>query len=222
MIMFRRNAVIHGLVLLILISALIGGCESSSTRPTTTPVALPTATLKAGWDRVKGKGVSISLPDTFVGGDLSEKTKKAIAERTAPTDKSPITMLEALEQVPNQQPILLFAVDTKPSQPGSLLALTITGEPVSAVLHPLTHLESYARQLPQLPFAVRSKEERSIAGNPAGRMIIEWGEKGARQVLYAIRVNTLMYVVGFSVPYDQYKEMLPIFEQSIQTFSIEP
>ena len=175
----------------------------------------------AGWHRVTGKGVSISLPDAFIGGDLSESTKQAIAEHTEPTNKSPITMLEALEQVPNQQ-ILLVAVDTKSSQSSSLLALTITGETVSAVLHPLTHLEAYTRQLPPLPFTVRSKEERSIAGNPAGRMIVEWGEKGVRQILYAIRVNTRMYVVGFSIPYNEYEELLPVLEQSIQTFTVEP
>jgi hypothetical protein len=174
----------------------------------------------AGWQRIIGDGVSISLPDVFVGGDLSESTKKSITRRMAPADTLPIKMLEALEQAPDQRPILLFAVDTRSSR--SLLALTITGETVSAVLHPLTYLESYTRQLPQLPFTVRSKEELSIAGNPSGRMIIEWGEKGVRQVLYAIRVNTLMYVIGFSVPYDQYKEMLPIFEQSVQTFATEP
>jgi len=200
---------------------LLASCGQPSIRPTATHIPKPTATLMAGWHRVMGKGVSISLPDAFVGGDLSESTKQAIAEQTEPTNKAPVTMLEALEQVPDQQ-ILLVAVDTKSSQSGSLLMLTITGEAVSAVLHPLTHLEAYTHQLPLLPFIVRSKEERSIAGNPAGRMIIEWGNKGARQVLYAIRVNTHMYVVGFSVPYDKYEEMLPIFEQSIQTFAIEP
>ena len=53
-------------------------------------------------------------------------------------------------------------------------------------------------------------------------MIIEWGEKGARQVIYAVRINTNMYVIGFSTPYEKYEEMLPIFEHSIQTFTVEP
>lgn len=197
------------------------GCGQSSIRPTATRILEPTATLISGWHRVTGKGVSISLPNAFVGGDLSENTKTAVAERSKQANKLLDTVSKALEQVPTQR-ILLFAIDTESNQSDSLMVLTVTGETVSAVLHPLTHLESYTRQLPSLPFTVRSKEERSIAGNPAGRMIVEWGEKGARQILYAIRVNTLMYVVGFSMPYTKYKEMVPVFEQSIQTFTAEP
>ena len=209
------------IILASLAFVLLVGCMRSTIRPTVTHIAEPTATLTAGWHRVMGKGISISLPDAFVGGDLSESTKKAVTERTKPTNKSLVTMLKALEQIPNQQ-ILLFAVDTESSQAGSLLAVTIAYESVSAVLHPFTYFESYIQRFPPLPFTVRSKEERSIAGNPAGRMIIEWGEKGARQVIYAVRINTNMYVIGFSTPYEKYEEMLPIFEHSIQSFTVEP
>jgi hypothetical protein len=161
------------------------------------------------------------LPDAFIGGDLSESNRKDIDERLKPENKTAVGLLKAFEQIPND-PILLFALDIESSDSNLLLTVSITSDIVPETLHPLTHLESRTRQYPAFPFRVKSKEEFKIDGSPAGRMIIEWGERGAREVLYAIKDKTRMYVIDFSISNDEFEAMLPIIEQSIQTFTVEP
>jgi hypothetical protein len=210
-----------GLIMLGGIVVLLAGCGQSSIQPTTTSIPQPMATPMTGWHYVIGKGVAISLPDAFVGGDLSESNRKDISERLKPENKTAVGLLKAFEQIPNDS-ILLFALDIESSDSDSLSTLSITSDTVSEALHPLTHLESRTRQYPAFPFKVKSKEEFKADGNLAGRMIIEWGEKGAREVLYAIRYKTRMYVIDFSISHDEFENMLPIIEQSIQTFTVEP
>ncbi|CAG0926406.1 hypothetical protein TFLX_00061 [Thermoflexales bacterium] len=197
------------------------GCGQSSTRPTATRLLEPTATLISGWHRVTGKGVSISLPDTFVGGDFSESNRKDIRQRLNPSNQISIGLIDALERTSTNL-ILLFAVNTESSESDSSSTLTIISETVPEALHPLTHLESRTRTDLAFPFTVKVKEELKVDGNPAGRMIIEWGEKGAREITYAIRYKTRMYVISFSISHNEFEKMLPIIEQSIQTLTINP
>ncbi len=194
----------------------LGACGGGNA-PTPTPQ--PTATLQSGWKRFEGKNVSIALPDTFEGGSLSGEDQKLIVDKLKSLGKEYENFAMAIEQNPDLY--LLFVLDTAPTKSGVLTNVNVTSEKVLSAISPKTYMEAAAKQLPTA-WEVKSQEESTISGRPAGRMIIEWASMNIKEALYVIKDNNTIYAVTFATGIDDFAENQPTFEQSIQSFDVHP
>jgi hypothetical protein len=78
----------------------------------------------------------------------------------------------------------------------------------------------------QLPasFKVKSQEDIALLGEPAIRIVIEASiaDIDLNEVMYLLRQGTYVYAVAFATSREAFEDKLPIFEQSIETFAVQP
>lgn len=195
---------------------LLAACDGAAA-PTPTPQ--PTSTLQAGWKRIASKNISVALPDTYEGGDLSGEDRKIIVERLKSLGPDFTRIATMIEQSPELY--ILFVVDTTPTSSGVLTNMNIAQERVLSSISPKTYMEAAAKQLPAA-IEVKTQDEITIGGRPAGRMIAEWADQNVKQVLYVIKDENMMYVLTYTTGIDEFPQRFVNFEQSAQSFTINP
>lgn len=159
------------------------------------------------------------MPNTFEGGSLSGEDQKVIIDKLKSLGKEYESAVKVIEQNPDLY--LLFLLDGAPTKSGFLTNVNVGSEKVLSAISPKTYMEAATRQLPAA-FKVKSQEELTISGRPAGRMIVEWASIKAKEAVYMIKDNNTMYIVTFTTGINDFAEKQPMFEQSIQSFDVQP
>jgi hypothetical protein len=156
-------------MLLSLGALLLVACGQPSAPPAV-PAPAPPATLLPGWKRIEGKGVSIALPDTFVGGDFSSADQDMLIASLEKMGSDFGQLVEMIKS--NPELYLLFGLDPAPASSGVSPNVNIVHEKVLSVIDPETYMKALGKQMPA-QFKVTSQENITLFGEPAGKMLIE-------------------------------------------------
>lgn len=180
--------------------------------PASTPVPVkePEPTLATGWKRVQGNGVSLSVPDTYT--DFI----KVLKDRGGTS----ASLARAAQGNPEMYRLWLADSTTLDSEhPVHVLINGLTGSDSQVDLKTLLASQAPASSKQT---KLKSAENFAIGSRSGARAIIEMLASGETQVTYAVQVDNRIYLVIYSTAADQLEKRLPVFEQSIQTFTVEP
>ncbi|CAG0926409.1 hypothetical protein TFLX_00063 [Thermoflexales bacterium] len=187
-------------------------CGSAATpvTPTATVITSVVPTLAARWKHFAGNGVSLSLPDTYTD------YVKVIKAEGGPQ----ATLAEAAQSNPDMYRLWLVDSTTLTSDPPVHVLISVlpgTNEPMD--LKAL--LDSYARSASKQ--AQLGPAEKVVIGPHSGlRALIDVPEAGLTQVVCILQAGNRIYSVIYTAATDRLQDVLPVFEQSIQTFTPSP
>ena len=209
------NKPMRVVILGLLLMSLMAGCGQSS-QPTPTPG--PTPTPIPGFKKIEAGGVELWVPENFEGGDLTSGDRELIVERLRSLGPDFASVAQTIEQNPNM--FLLFAADTKLSDSGFMTNINVGREKVLSTMSLDTYTDAAIKQLPS-QMKVDKREAVNIGPYQANRLTLDFGTVGAREVLYIIKGDGVMYLTAYATGQKDFDQKLPIFEQSIQTFRIK-
>lgn len=196
-------------VMMVVIALLIAGCEAA------VPVPLPV--IPEGWEVMQGDGISLALPDGYIGGELTEEVINLIDEALDPEFDS---LIDGIRQDPDFYALWLFDdTDTDPNFVTNVNAVTTdmgSPMPLSAIA------DQVISSLPEGMTVVGNEDFPHDVG-PAIRLTLDTNLEGivSSQVAYLIiSANRNLWVLTYSTSPDQFEERLPIFDESARTFRV--
>jgi hypothetical protein len=183
---------------------------SQTLTPTITPT--PTETPIPGWSTIMGDGVSLWLPDSWLGGNPQDDLDRLLAD-AAPEVRQYAVVLEE-----NRSAINLWAYDTASSGSFHLTNVNIGKETVDDAVTVDIYMDAIDRNLPE-NFTVIGRQLMDLLDRQGGRIFIDVNVNGLiiREVMYIIKVGDLMWLVTFAAESDVFDAQLPIIEMSMQT-----
>jgi hypothetical protein len=216
--LFRRSVVVL-LCALAVSAALSSGCGLPADLPTPTLAPAPTATLAAGWKRLENKGISIDVPDTFIGGALTASDQKMLTDNMTKFGSEFEQMAELIKQNPDLY--LLFALDSEQTESGIFSNVIVVRERVLSAMDPAAYMKAVEKQLPA-QFKVKSSDKTTLFGEPGGKLVVEasLANKNVKEIMYLFKRGDYMYMVAFTTGRAEFDEKLPTIEQSLQTLTI--
>lgn len=176
----------------------------------------PTNTPIPGWVKFEGKGVEIWLPESYVGGNISEDLELVVS-RLKELGPDFEEMAKTVEQNPDSY--ALWALDTNMGSSGFMTNITITTEQVLSVITLDTYLDAIEKQLPA-QFEITKREKISFQKYEAGRLEIdvEISEVSIKELMYVIKDGNDIWVITFATGFDEYDTRLIEFGQIVETF----
>jgi len=231
----KLSALLLALALIVPILAACGGGkkETAATRspvPTATsqpgmaltPTITPqrTATTIAGWRKLEGGGVALSLPESWIGGDLSKDLDMIVGKIRA-LGPNYEQMARLIEQ--NRSAFLMYVLDPQVGDSGFLTNINIVTEQVPSAITIDIYLDAAIKQLPA-EFSVRERGTVPLGPQQAGRLVLEATIMGqqVKELMYVIKNGSVVRVVTYATGAGEFERRLPVFEQSIRTFEIRP
>lgn len=208
----------HTVLLAALCACVVAGCglsrmmrearaKARTAAPTATPTPIP------GFARIEGTGIELWLPDTYRGGDPAlvwDELQEILAD---------LGHGDAFDEVPALASVVrLLALDTEPNSSGGLTFAAVATEhfrngwTIDAYTKAVVELWQGNYEL------VRSKRVK-VAGNVAQRMEFT-SDYGGAHLVYVVRRGDRAWLIVFTTVQEDYEELLPVWEQSIQTFRI--
>ncbi len=218
---------------LILIPLLAVGLACGQAAPTVvgnvvavTPINLPpvwTPTWNGlpspvpGWAAIPGNGVELSLPTDYDGGDPVARAQELADLLSTVPEYADIA--EAVRQ--NPEAYRLLALD---DATGSIVAVTLKDVPADM---PMTeYLDGWTQAVLDLTpgSSVVEKGIVQFRDDEAGRVILEFNVQGTSswQLCYIVRQGTQIWTFNFGATKEDFYQLQPIFEQSIQTMRFLP
>jgi outer membrane murein-binding lipoprotein Lpp len=198
----------------IIASLVIFGCLGSN--EIQEEVAKPTNTPIPGWVKFEGKGIELWLPDSYVGGDISENMDLILSRvRDLGADFEQIAQM--IEQNPDMY--ALWATDSEIGPSGFLTNVGVTSEQILTTVSVDTYLDAAEAQFPA-EFQIVSREKVSLGEYEAGRVEVEFEYFGIfiKELLYTVKDGTTMWVITYATGLDEFEDRLPEFEQSANSF----
>jgi hypothetical protein len=181
--------------------------------PVWTPTSLP-ATPLAGWKAMSGAGVSLNLPESFVGGDPvgSRAELLAIAREGGPEYEGVLVTLETATPT-----LVFYAWDFTVHMSTVGITRREAPEGASADEALTAWLRLVQEEYPDV--VVVESGMRRLGGVDVGRAIVDIpsGDVSTRQLSYLILDNGWLYVASYASPPDRHADLLGIFEESVRT-----
>ena len=182
----------------------------------------PVVAREPEWARFTAGNAEIWLPESFEGGDLRQDLDVILnLMRNQGPDYA--AMADLIEQNPSA--FLLWAADTDNIESGVLTNVNIVTESVLSVIDTEAYLDAVEGMLP----AGFDTLERARLALPefedASRLISYVKLPGAppmKQAMYVIKDGTTVWTVTFTVHESAFESWLPIFQRSIESFSVSP
>lgn len=207
------------LVLCLLLPSLVIGCKRpETTQQTSSPFVATQTTTIPGWKKFEGRGAQLQLPESYNGGDPSQNLDVALQklESLGPYYQQ---IAQTLKQNPSA--FVIWAFDSKVGKPGFLTNVSIAIELVGATVTTDTYLDALTKQLPS-EFRVLERKQVTVNRYQAGELVTEVAIAGvsAKQIIYAIKQGSNMWIVVFSTSAEEFEQRRPAFQQSINTFSV--
>ncbi len=216
---YPKHSLIIGLLLLsTLVECGQTNIQNNST-PSTTASTSATAKKLPGLTKIQGNGVSLSLPESFTGGDPN-KDLDAIAAKLKTINPVYAERLQALKNSPI--PIFLLAFDTTKNSENFLTNVGILTEKVPPKLTLEKYLNIGSEKLSQ-GYKIIEKKVVTVNKIKSGRIIAEAKDPkiNLAQVFYTIPKGDTYWLVTYSTSKQELQKLLPIFEQSINTIEIK-
>lgn len=195
---------------------------TATPRPTPTwqptPTPPPTASSIPGWEKFAGGGVELWLPDSFEGGNLYEDLE-VIVEKLKALGPNFRQMAQMLEQ--NRSAFVLWVFDSQVGDTGGLTNVTVAKEKVLSVITIDTYLKALVQQLPS-QFRVIDQKVMSRNPYPVAQVVVEGTifSFQAKEILYIVKVDNTIWLIMFATDANEFDRRLPIFNQSIRTFTL--
>ncbi len=169
-----------------------------------------------GWKQFTGRGVSLQLPQSFVGTDFGSDPKDLgkMLRSLGPDFESAAALFE------NNPDLLAFIAVNAGGVNGELSAsVIVVSVPLPVAIPANTLLAATIAQLPE-GFKVLEQDVVQLGDYEAGRLIIEidLASIASTQLQYHIMVNKTLYIFGFTAKTEDFKQQLKLFEQSMKTF----
>ncbi len=192
--------------------AFLGGGGGEATPPEPTPIP--------GWELFEGGGVELWLPDSFEGGDLEEDLPVVVAalRNLGPDFTEIATTIEN-----NPEAFAIWVFDSQMGSPGFLTNVNITHEQVLSVVSLDDYMDAVSRQM-GAGFEILSQAKVQLNQAEAGVFEVRLDLPGvtARELVYILKDGNTIYALTYATGEDEWDERRPIFEQSAQTFRIQP
>lgn len=184
--------------------------------PEWTPISYP-ATPAPGWKLISGAGVSVNLPDSFIGGDPVGLRNEllVIAREGGPGYEGVMVALETATPT-----LVFYAWDLTVHM--STLGITRREAPegASAPEALTAWLQAVQDEFPDI--AVVESGMARLGGVDVGRVVVDIpsGEGSARQLSYLILDDGWLYVASYASASEAHADLLPMFEESVRTLRI--
>jgi hypothetical protein len=194
--------------------------EPTPIPPTETPLLSPTPEPESfpGWEKFTGGGIEFLLPESFEGGDISTDLDQIleVIDGLGPD-------FQQFGQIIAQNPgiFIIYAFDTVPSERGMLANVNVTVNQTEPGIQVEDFSAAVISQLPEL-MTVTNTELLTINGHEAGKIELAYALEGVNiaQVMFVIKEDVNFWAVTYTTGDVEYVEMLPVFEQSISTFTV--
>jgi hypothetical protein len=217
---------LNKIVLSILLITIVG-CNQSTNKnslpsATTTPETIKNDNIKTikTDNIIKGNKVSISLPESYKGGNPKTESEKIINQIKEIKPEYAETFRENLQQNPNT--ILLVAFDDQAKKDGFPTNVNILNIqlPVDTTLQ--KYLET-AKKQSNPDYQILQTEIVKINNLDTGRIVAETPfEKGKiKHLSYIIAKGQLFWLITYATNKEEFEQRLPTFEQSISSLVIE-
>ena len=195
---------------------------AAAVTPTGTPPLVATSAPPAGWIRFQTPGAALWLPDTFVGGDMAQHRSGTIqiVTRLGKYFKNAAT---AMQTAPKE--FVLWMVNKNAQQ--SMIISTATVQHLTSTSEKnidqfvQDDLNSNANGTPAAMFIeINGTKKMMVLGHEARRITYLFHQAGTEEmgVTYFVKNSAEFWVIGYIVGPQEYIDMLPTFEQSMQTF----
>lgn len=180
-----------------------------------------TATPIPGWHMLEGRGLSIWLPESFLGGDPGQDLDGMLEElrRLGGRFAESADMLQA-----NPSNFILWVFDSASTASGAVTNMTIVREDVPPDITMQEYLDAVQGLFPPEMRIVQSGTMSLPRYPEAAKLVFETEVQGLalKEVAYLVKYGATMWVVTFATGAQDYDQLLPIFEQSITTLTVQP
>ncbi len=174
------------------------------------------------WKRFTAGNAEIWLPESFEGGDLQQDLD-VILNLMSDLGPDYAVMADLIEQNPSA--FLLWAFDAGNIESGVLTNVNIVTENVISVVDTEAYLDIVEDMLPA-QFDIRERGQIELPGfADASRALTHAklpGSPPMMQAMYVIKDGTTIWTVTFTVHESVFESWLPIFQRSIESFSVSP
>lgn len=215
-------------ILVLLLVLLVIGCRALSipelalltATPSATVTPQPTMTPIPGWKKFEATGIEIWLPESFVGGDLSEKLD-LISEQAKTLGPEYESYIQTLLQNPSM--FSLWAYDSDIGLSPYLTNLGITTDRLSYPVPLDTYVDESVSQLPG-EMHLRERDRVTLNGREAQRLVVEIELPNATvmALMYLLMDGKTVWIITYTTAPDEFEHRLPVFEQSANTFNTVP
>lgn len=215
-------------LLLALTSVACGGSAtpepptSQPSPPTAPPSPTPSTSAPAqipGWEPFSAGGVTLSLPESFEGGDLESDLPAIVARLEAlGPDFEPI--VQQIEQNPGI--FALWAFDTVVGPSGTLTSAAVTHEAIPSSIPLETYVDAAKAQFPST-FQVVDTQIGTTPDGQDARLVIEFEVMGipGKELLYILKHGGDIWVLTLATGAEEFDTRLPDFEQAIASFAVD-
>jgi len=201
--------------LIVTIGTLLVAC-SSSQQPTATPLP-PTAT-PVPTVVITGKGVTITLPDSYIGG--SQEDVDMLIERLNEMGGSYAEAAKTLKD--NPEMYLIYAYDTKMGSTGALTNVNVATMQLPSGITLESQMQSVIDAYENAGFTDIEKQACVHDENECIELRAAQTVNGIKiQVLqYFVKKGVDAYLVTFGTEISEFPERYPEFSQAFNTFQI--
>lgn len=213
---------------------------SATRRPTTTPrptgtarptvTKRPTKTLRPtiaaprGFKAREGGGITLWLPESYEGGSMTDKDRELMLKNLRSLGDEFANVTKQFEAMSDK--ILFFAFDSAVIEQGGVTTVNVLEVPIYSGMKPMTLAKLLVEQLPKQFKGVKlgQVEAVELPYYTAARFTAQLNlyNLDVEEVMYVIRADDATYAVTFATLAPDFKKLLPVFEQSIQTFTAAP
>lgn len=195
---------------------------TATTRPTNTPQ--PTVSAPTGFKPITGGGVTLWLPDSFEGGSMTGKDREVILKSLTNLGGEFARLGKQFESMADN--MLFLAFNSEVNEQGGVTTVNVVEIPIFSSMKPVTLAKMLVEQLPQQikGITVGEVEAVDLPNYPAARFTAQMNlnSLSVKEAIYVVKAGDATYLVTFATLMSEFEELLPVFEQSIQTFTIEP
>ncbi len=190
----------------------------SGAQPAPTPG--PTPTPIPGWKKLEGLSMELWLPASFEGGDVSQDLDTIVANLKA-LGPQYADLAKTIQQNPSVY--ALWALDTGASRRGFITNVSVTKERVPSAITVDSYITISTNSLPD-GFNIIDRKTVALDRYEAGQLTIDFQLPSgqARELMYVVKDGATMWVMTYATSSDEFSRRKPVFEQSANTFRVNP
>jgi len=189
--------------------------------PEWTPTPAETATPIPGWRLFEGRGLSIWLPESFIGGDPGQDLDVMLNELRLLGGRF-AESADKLQADPGS--FILWVFDSASAASGAVTNMTIVREDVPPDITMQEYLDAVQGLFPPEMRIVQSGTISLPRYPEAARLVFETDVQGLalKEAAYLVKHGATMWVITYATGAQDYDQLLPTFELSISTLTVQP
>ncbi|MHB0981231.1 MAG: hypothetical protein ACYC5Q_14395 [Thermoleophilia bacterium] len=176
--------------------------------------------LIEGWHKVQGRGVSLQLPEGWMGGEPGGEVVDQVLMGMRSYGPSYDVLARAIEANPDT--VVLFAVNGTPGADGFATNVNAVAEEVSGDMSLEEYLKASLGMLPA-SFHVQESGVTKVGPHQAARFVtrFELPTGNGGQVAYIIKDGSVFWSVTYSASVAEFASLLPDFDRSAATIRLD-